>query len=89
MGKPSSISVAPQALEHAGDSFNFAYVETLCIPEPPCNYPPERGNEGIGDGVDPPPPGLEGRLAFENDGPGIFPGDTPGFQGGPPFIDLL
>jgi hypothetical protein len=51
----------------------------ICIPDP-CGCPPrekaEKGNNGVGNGVDPQPPGNPP----VNDGPGTGPGN-PGNRG--------
>jgi hypothetical protein len=64
-----------------GENFPPPCVGEDC-PPPPCPgnscAEREKGNEGVGNGEDPPPPGHE---VNQNDGPGTSPGN-PGSKGG-------
>jgi VCBS repeat-containing protein len=54
-----------------GDGNDIYYVDKTCVPK-------QKGNEGVGNGEDPPPPGHDEN---QNDGPGTSPGN-PGSQSG-------
>ena len=56
-----------------GDGDDIYYVDKTCLPKHG-----DKGNEGVGNGEDPPPPGHDEN---QNDGPGTSPGN-PGSQGG-------
>ena len=56
-----------------GDGNDIYYVDKTCLPKHG-----DKGNEGVGNGEDPPPPGHDEN---QNDGPGTSPGN-PGSQGG-------